>query len=86
MAEITIEKVIVVSVSGANKSPISGDVLFSDGKYYGWCTHGGEVRFDTSREMPGGVERFSFSSPKRAKLLTDWLNNNDWSVYVCKVS
>ena len=84
--EIKVDKVIVVSTSGSNGAPISGDVTFSDGKTYDWSAHGGEMRFHTSRKMPGGFERFSFTSPKRAKMLTDWLNTNDWSVYVVKFS
>lgn len=85
--ELKIEKVVVVSSSTRNGAPISGDVTFSDGKCYDWSMHTDETRFHTSRKMQhGGFERFSFSSPKRAKLLTDWLNNNDWSVFVFRVS
>ena len=86
MADITITEVTVVSQSGSNGAPTSGDVTFSDGKYYGWSTYGGEMRFSSGRKVHGSHQRFSFKSDKREKLLTDWLNNNDWSVFVFKVS
>lgn len=86
MDNITITEVTVVSTSGSNGAPMSGDVTFSDGKYYSWSTYGGEMRFSSSRKIYDSTQRFSFKSAKREKLLTDWLNNNDWSVLVFKVS
>lgn len=85
--ELAIEEVTVTSKSTNNGAPISGDVTFSDGKYYGWSMYNDETRFHTSRKMPhGGMERFSFTSPKRAKMLENWLNSKDWSVHVFKIN
>lgn len=84
--ELTIDSVIVIGQSLNNGTPISGEVSFSDGKKWGWSSYDDEIRFHTKRMMPGGYQRFSFTSQKRAKMLVDWLNENDLTVKVIKLS
>jgi len=84
--ELTIVNVIVIGQSINNGAPISGEVSFSDGKKFGWSSHDNEIRFHTKRKMPGGYQRFSFNSQKRAKMLVDWLNEKDFVVKIINLS
>lgn len=86
---LSIVKLTAHTYSGANKRPTSGNVEFSDGKFYGWSMHGSDevVRFDVGYRKPshGGWERKHFHTAKRSKLVIDHLNGNDVGIEVFKV-
>lgn len=67
-----ITKLRIVSTSGANRRPASGEATFDDGKRYDWLlVPGGELRFFTYRRGHGGTSWImtSFASPARAAAL-----------------
>lgn len=64
--------------SGENSRPVSGEVIFDDGRSYDWSKYGEETRFYGSRRMPhGGMERFSFLSAARASALERALDGKE---------
>lgn len=65
---MTISKLYVSSYTGANKRPTSGDVVFEDGKAYGWLLHPytGDITLFTYRKVAGTSVLASFKSPKRS--------------------
>ena len=85
MSKLSITSVEVTSVTGNNKSPAQGNVLFSDGKYYRWNMLENQTRFFGNRTIYGQLQSVMFHSEKRAKLLSMWLDSNDWAVTVFKV-
>lgn len=69
-----VDRVRVVSTTGANRRPHSGDAWFSDGRAFGWMLlpEGGVALF-TTRKHCGEVR---FQSPARATALAAYLELN----------
>jgi hypothetical protein len=72
MSALAITYVNVISTTGENRRPHSGEALFSDGKMYEWMRlPEGKLRFFTNRKTHNGTANslISFASPKRAALV-----------------
>jgi hypothetical protein len=65
---MTITNLYTSTFAGANKRPTSGDVVFADGKSYGWLVQAytGEIILFTYRKVAGTRVLASFKSPKRS--------------------
>lgn len=63
-----ITKLYTSTFAGANKRPTSGDVVFEDGKSYGWLLHPftGEIVLFNYRKVAGTSVLASFKSAKRS--------------------
>jgi len=63
-----ITKIYFSTFAGANRRPTSGDVVFADGKAYGWLVHAltSEITLFTYRKVAGTSVLTSFKSPKRS--------------------
>ena len=65
---MTITKLYPSTFAGANNRPNSGDVVFEDGKAYGWMVHPytGEIVLFNYRKVCGTSVLARFKSAKRS--------------------
>lgn len=65
---MTITKLYTSTFAGANKRPTSGDVVFEDGKSYGWLVQAytGEILLFNYRKVAGTNILARFKSAKRS--------------------
>lgn len=79
LSNITVTKANIVSTSGANRRPGSGDAIFSDGRRYEFLrlpegmNEGAFALFSHARLPGGGYAMRSFRSPARVAALVAYL-------------